>query len=609
MSVREVVKERFEKALAACEAEGLWASDARPQVQFERPRQDSHGDLATNVAMALAKPARKAPRQIAEAIVRALGVVEGDEVFTGVEIAGPGFINLRLRPELYWRDLERAVAQGGRWGESTVLEGQKVLNEYVSANPTGPMHVGHGRGAVIGDVISRLLKAAGAQVEREYYVNDAGGQVGHLAHAVWVRAKTIVAGAHPDAGVVVEELGADDYKGEYVVDIAEALLAKRSVEERIALATGAFDALKDELQRACVELVLETMIKPDLERFNISFDRFYSERAMHEDGSVGRAMAELEERGVASVEVLPPPKGQERDPDSPETNEPLLVMKTTRYGDDVDRALKKPDGSYTYFAGDVAYHWDKLRRGYSRLVNVWGADHGGYVARVRAAIEALGFDPKAFDVVLVQMVNLVRDGQPVRMGKRSGNFVTLREVIEEAGPDAMRVFFIMRSANAQFDFDLALAKKQSDDNPVFYVQYGHARACSILKKAAERGVAIPPVTAENLAGLSLPEELDLVKRILSLPDVVAGAAQALEPHRIVFYLQETIGAFHSYLSRYRHSEKVLSDDAAKTTARLALVQALQLTLANTLTLIGVSAPERLDRTQPEDSTADEAADE
>lgn len=605
MSVRDSVAGRFTKALEVCEAQGLWSPDARPQVLFERPRQDSHGDLATNVAMTLAKAARKAPRQVAEAIVTALDVKEGDEVFTGVEIAGPGFINLRLNHGLYWSDLEGAIAQGSSWGRSEVLGGQKVINEYVSANPTGPMHVGHGRGAVIGDVISRLLAAAGADVHREYYVNDAGGQVGHLAHAVWVRAKELFAADHPDAGVDVEALGADDYKGEYVVDIAREMLAKLSEKDGLELVKTPFADLKDRLQRACVELVLETMIKPDLALFNIGFDRFYSERGMHEDGSVAKAMEELEKFGVAATEVLPPPKGQERDPDAPEQNEPLLVMKTTRFGDDVDRALRKPDGSYTYFAGDVAYHWDKLQRGFSRIVNVWGADHGGYVARVRAAIEALGFDPKAFEVVLVQMVNLVRDGQPVRMGKRSGNFVTLREVIEEAGPDAMRVFFIMRSANSQFDFDLALAKKQSDDNPVFYVQYGHARACSILKKAAERGVALPAVTAENLVGLTLPEELDLVKRILSLPDVIAGAAQALEPHRIVFYLQETIAAFHSYLSRYRHTEKVLSDDETKTTARLALVQALQLTLANTLGLIGVSSPERLDRVFVEEAETDE----
>lgn len=601
MSVRNRVAERFTKALETCEAQGVWSTDARPQVLFERPRQDSHGDLATNVAMTLAKAARKSPRQVAEEIVKALDVKAGDEVFAGVEIAGPGFINLRLHPALYWKDLEEAIAQGAEWGRSKVLAGQKVINEYVSANPTGPMHVGHGRGAVIGDVISRLLSAAGADVHREYYVNDAGGQVGHLAHAVWVRAKELVAAEQPGAGVEVEALGVDDYKGEYVVDIAREMLSKLSAEEALELAKTPFEESKDRLQRACVELVLETMIKPDLALFNIGFDRFYSERAMHEDGSVAQAMEELEKRGVAAVEVLPPPKGQERDPDAPEQNEPLLVMKTKQFGDDADRALRKPDGSYTYFAGDVAYHWDKLQRGFSRIVNVWGADHGGYVARVRAAIEALGFDPKAFEVVLVQMVNLVRDGQPVRMGKRSGNFVTLREVIEEAGPDAMRVFFIMRSANSQFDFDLALARKQSDDNPVFYVQYGHARACSILKRAAERGVALPPVTAENLSGLRLPEELDLAKRILSLPDVVAGAAQALEPHRVVFYLQETIAAFHSYLSRYRHTEKVLSDDETTTKARLALVQALRLTLANTLDLIGVSAPERLDRAFDEEA--------
>jgi arginyl-tRNA synthetase len=592
MSVKSEVQGRLEQALEACEAEGLWPRELRTPPTLERPKQAEHGDLATNVAMTLARAAKKNPRAIAEAIVRHLGASASDPVLASAELAGPGFINLRVARDLHFRELSRAFAQGARFGRSDALAGQRVIVEYVSANPTGPMHVGHGRGAITGDVIARLLDVAGATVHREYYINDAGGQVGHLAHATWVRAQELFAAANPGA-LAPERLGPDDYQGEYVVDIARALLA--AAPDAQALVTSPFAPQKDRLQRFAVDFVMREMIQKDLARVGIQFDQYFSERAMHEDGRVHRAISQLEAQGVASMRVLPPPKGLERDPDAPGADEPLLVMETSRYGDDVDRPLRKADGALTYFAGDVAYHWDKLQRGFTRVINVWGADHGGYVPRVRAAIQALGYDPKAFEVVLVQMVNLVRDGVPVKMGKRSGNFVTLADVVEEAGPDAMRVFFIMRTSNSMFDFDLALAKKQSDDNPVFYVQYGHARAASILRKAAEKGVVIPEVSVESLRGLVLPEELDLLQRILSLPEVLAGAAASLEPHRVVFYLQETIAALHSYLTRYKNTEKVLSDDPVRTRARLALMQVLKLALGNALNFLGVSAPDEMRR--------------
>lgn len=597
MGVKDQVVSRIEQALAACEADGLWTREQRPAIALERPRQAEHGDLATNVAMMLARGAKKNPREVATAIVAKLGASPDDAMLSAAELAGPGFINLRISKRAYLAELAQGLSQGAKFGTSHALAGQKVIVEFVSANPTGPMHVGHGRGAVTGDVIARLLAVAGAEVHREYYINDAGGQVGHLAHAVWVRAQQLVAQEMPSAGLVPEALGEDDYKGEYVIDLARTLLAGMSADERLALAKSPFAPLKDKLQRLAVDIVMNTMIRPDLELFNIGFDRYFSEAGMHAEGSVQKAIAELEAKGLAEMRTLPPPKGMERPANEEEvaTDRPLLVMKTTQFGDDVDRPLRKPDGQWTYFAGDVAYHWDKLQRGYNRVINVWGADHGGYVPRVRAAIQALGYDPKAFEVVLVQMVNLLRDGQPVKMGKRSGNFVTLRDVIEEAGADATRVFFIERTSNSQFDFDLALAKKQEDVNPVFYVQYGHARAASILRKAAERGVPVPEVTAEALEGLVLPEEMDLVKRMLELPEVVAGAAQALEPHRVVFYMKDTIAAFHSYLTRYKQTEKVLSDDPVKTRARLALVRAIKQTLANALGFLGVSAPDEMRR--------------
>jgi arginyl-tRNA synthetase len=601
MSVRTEVLNRIDQALAACEAEGLWARGQRTTVLLERPKQDDHGDLATNVAMTLAKAARKNPREIATAVVRHLKASPTDPVLTGAEVAGPGFINLRLNKDLYFADVVAAAALGDQFGRTSALKGQKVIVEFVSANPTGPMHVGHGRGAIVGDVISRLLDAAGAAVHREYYINDAGNQIAHLGHALYVRAQEEIARRNPGAGITPDVLDKDDYQGEYILDLARVLLEPLDEAGQLKLVRTPYAAQADQLQQTGVELVMRTMIRRDLALFNIQFDQFFSERSLHTDGRIVQAIKELEERGVAKVEKLAPPKGQERDPDA--SDEPLLVMKTTQYGDDVDRPLRKPDGTYTYFAGDVAYHWDKLQRGFTRVINIWGADHGGYVARVRAAIQALGHDPKAFEVVLVQMVNLVKNGEPFKMSKRSGTFVTLRDVIEEAGADATRVFFIMRSANSAFDFDLALAQKQTADNPVFYVQYGHARACSIQSKAKAQGIALPAVTVENLRGLTLPEELDILKRLLSFPDVVAGAAQALEPHRIVFFLQETIATFHSYLTRYKHTEKVLTDDVVKTQARLALVEMLRLTLANALHMIGVSAPEQMSREVTEEVEA------
>ncbi len=503
----------------------------------------------------------------------------------------------RLARKLFLSSLAEGFAQRERWGKSRELAGERILVEYVSANPTGPMHVGHARGAVTGDIIARLLKAAGAEVHREYYVNDAGVQVRHLAHSVYVRAQEMVVDTLPYVGFVPDQLAPDDYQGEYIIDVARKLLEPLTRQSREGLITSPFIEILSWLQDAVVDLVMKEMIEPDLALFNIKFDKFFRESELHESGRVREAINTLRGKGLVEKRVLPPPKGQERaDDEIPPTSEPLLVMRTTEFGDDVDRPLVKPNNQYTYFAGDVAYHWDKLQRGYTRLINVWGADHAGYVQRVRAAIAALGYDPKVFEVVLVQMVNLVRDGVPVRMGKRSGNFVTLREVIEEAGQDATRVFFTERTSTSQFDFDLALAKKQEDINPVFYLQYGHARAASILRKASERGIELPQVTAENLQGLALPEEMDLVQRLLAYPEVVTGAAKTLEPHRIIAYLKETIGAFHSYLTRYKSTEKVLSDDPVKTRARLALVLALKLTLGNALDLIGVSAPEQMTRT-------------
>lgn len=598
--MREQVRAIFEATIGRCVSAGLLPAAVEGRTfAVETPRNPAHGDYAVNAALVLAKPAGMQPRQLAQLLVDHLH--DPDGIVTSVELAGPGFLNVRIHPSSFYRAL-RDVSEGReRFGHSNLGNGRRVMVEYVSANPTGPMHVGHGRGAVTGDAIARLLAATGHEVVREYYVNDAGGQVVALARSVWIRAREIWAAEHPEDGLEPMELGVDDYRGDYVVDVARTLLERTPEEERRALVHGPFERVREPLMRQAVQIVLDTMIRPDLRDFGIEFDNWFSERSLHESGAIEEALAELERRGFIEERVLPPPRGIERDPDADEQGRPQLVFLSQRFGDDADRPVKKADGSYTYFAADVAYHWDKLLRGFDLLINVWGADHGGYVPRVRAAIQALGRPPESLHVVLVQMVNLLKNGQPVKMGKRSGNFVTIRWLLDEVGADAVRVFFLMRRGDSMLDFDVDLAKQQSKDNPVYYVQYGHARCASILRKAREQGLPSPSFSADLHQHLTMPEELDLAKRILSFPEVVAGAAEALEPHRIVFYIQETTAAFQSYYEKgKRQGEKVISEDQGKTMARLYLIACMKQVFANALALLGVSAPERMVREEEEE---------
>lgn len=601
--MREQVRQIFEATIGRCVAEGALP----PAVEgctfaIETPRNPEHGDFAVNAAMILAKPARRKPREIAELLRDNLRDEAG--MLASVEIAGPGFLNVRIDPAFFFRALRDVAEAGGRFGRVEAGQGRRVMVEFVSANPTGPMHVGHGRGAVTGDAIARLLDAAGWDVTREYYVNDAGGQVVALARSVFVRARELWAQTHPDANLEPIALGEDDYKGEYVIDVARAVLDRTPEAEREALVRGPFEQVRTRLMNEAVQVVLDTMIKPDLQAFGIGFDNWYSERSLHESGAIDRAIDELEKRGFIEERVLPPPRGIERDPDADEQGKPQLVFLSQRFGDDADRAIRKADGTWTYFAADAAYHWDKLQRGYDRLINVWGADHGGYVPRVRAAIQAMGRPPEALDVVLVQMVNLLKNGQPVKMGKRSGNFITIRWLLDEVGADAVRVFFLMRRGDAMLDFDVDLAKAQSKDNPVFYVQYGHARCASILRRAQEAGLPRPSFDASLAKFLTMPEELELAKRILAFPEVVEGAAEALEPHRIVFFIQETTAAFQRYYEKgKRAGEKVISEDEGKTMARLFLIACMKQVFANALGLLGVSAPERMER-EEEDEDAE-----
>lgn len=562
--MRQKIQSIVEAALKRAVAQGdLSLEGDLPSVEVELPRNPEHGDFATGLAMQLARPARKNPRQIAQLLIDHLEDPEG--VVEKVEIAGPGFLNFRLKPAVWFAALDDVFDRADAFGRAP-SRGKKVLVEFVSANPTGPLHVGHGRGAVTGDVISTLLDWAGWDVTREYYVNDAGNQVEVLAGSVHVRYRQLF-------GEEVS-LPEDAYPGDYVIEVAEALKARDGDK----WLTAPESEWRPALRQFAIDRMVE-LIKADLGAFNIRFDRFASERWYHDEGLVKQALEDLRGRGLLYEE------------------DGGVLFRSSDFGDDKDRAVEKKDGTHTYLASDIAYHREKLERGYDLLVNVWGADHGGYVPRMRAAIEALGRDPDMLHVVLVQMVNLTREGQPVRMGKRSGEFVTLREVIDEVGRDATRFFFIMRRSDAQFDFDLELAKRQSMDNPVYYMQYGHARIASILRKAAEAGHPAPEGRPDEaaLTALGLPEEIDLAKRSLNFPEVVQGAAEAQEPHRIVYYLQETIAAFHAYYTKYKNTERVVSDDAVKTTGRLYLVAALKQVLRNGLEVLGVDAPEEMAR--------------
>ncbi len=577
--MRHIVKDRLipvvEKALLRGVETGELPVEKGdlPPVVLERPRTPEHGDFALNTALVLAKSAGMPPRKVAEVIAAEIRSCEGGRVLESVEVAGPGFINLRVEHAVWFESLNEVPRLGDAFGRSDVGKGAAINVEYISANPTGPLHVGHGRGAVTGDVCATLLEWAGFEVTREYYLNDFGNQVEMLATSVFIRYRQLL-------GEQVD-LPEDAYPGSYIIDVAKELLERDG--------PGWLGVPEAEWRPAVREFAVERMvdlIKSDLQAFNISFDEFTSERSLHERKRVRHCLDELEKRKLLY-----------------EAEGGGVMFRSTAFGDDKDRAVVKTDGAFTYLAGDIAYHLDKMERGYDRLVNVWGADHAGYVPRMKAAVQALGGRPDLLEVVTVQIVRLTRGGQPVRMSKRKGEFVTLRDVIEEVGRDATRLLFIMRRSDAQLEFDLELAKRQSLDNPVYYIQYGHARIQAILRRAEQEGHEAPKgiLSAEALAALGLPEEVDLARRLLAFPEMVAGAAEALEPHRMVFYLQETISAFHAYYTKYKNTERVLSDDAAKTSGRLFLVTALKQVLRNGLALLGVEAPDRMDLPDEEES--------
>jgi arginyl-tRNA synthetase len=527
-----------------------------PFIEMTRDRK--FGDYATNVAMILASKTGTKPRDLALDLSERIRGIDGGKDVREVSVAGPGFINLTMSSGFWTRILQTVLEEGGDFAQTDIGAGREVQVEFVSANPTGPLHVGHGRGAALGDALANILQCAGFNVKREYYINDAGNQIQTLGRSVHARYLSLFGRdtAFPEEG----------YHGEYITRIA-ALLKRREGDRYLRVPESeAVSALAD----LAADLILDD-IREDLEEFGVCFDVWYSEKRLLSEGKVNETLEDMQARN------------------SLYRHEGALWFRSTDRGDDKDRVMVKSDGSHTYFASDVAYHRDKYDRGFDKVINIWGADHHGYVARMKAAVQALGRDPDDLQVLLLQLVSLSRKGQPVAMSTRAGEFVTLREVREEVGRDAARFIFLTRKADSKLEFDLDLAKEQSNDNPVYYVQYAHARICSILRNAKERGVAEPRQEDVDPTFLDLPEERELIRYMAALPDVVEGAAFDMEPHRITNYLRDISTTLHNYY--YHH--RVLADDPAVTAARLALVMGVRTVIAKALSLLGVSAPERM----------------
>ncbi|MTI15856.1 arginine--tRNA ligase [Rhodobacteraceae bacterium RKSG542] len=553
------------------------------RVTVEPPRDSAHGDLATNAAMVLAKPLKMKPRDLAEKIAAGL---EADADVASVSVAGPGFINIRLQPQVWSRVLGSIVAAERDFGRSAMGEGLKVNVEYVSANPTGPLHVGHTRGAVVGDALANLLAFAGYDVTREYYINDAGSQIDTLARSVFLRYREAL-------GENIGEIPEGLYPGDYLVPVAQALAAEygESLKEKD-------EAERHEFLKEYAVSKMMDLIREDLAELNVKHDLFYSEKSMHGEGNtIDQSLAALRERGLVYDGTLPPPKGEV--PDDWEDREQTL-FRSSDYGDDIDRALVKSDGSYTYFAADVAYMRDKIERGFKELIFVLGADHAGYVKRLEAVGSAISGGTVDVIVRLCQLVKLFKGGEPFKMSKRAGNFITLRDVVDAVGVDAVRFMMLYRKNDAHLDFDFEKVTEQSKDNPVFYVQYGHARCKSVLRQAAEE-LAGFEASAKTLADadFSLLEdegEVALIAKMAQWPRIVDGAAETHEPHRIAFYLYELASGLHGHWSRGKEKPQLrfINDKKPELSkARLALVFAVSQVIASGLDVLGVEAPEEM----------------
>ena len=551
------LKTMLDAAVKDVAAEKGWTVPEGFGTRLERPRQAGHGDWATNIAMQLAKPFGVKPRDLAEAIIAKL---PKDKVVKNVEVAGPGFMNFTLASSWVTDTIKAAVEKGENYGRVNIGEGHRVQVEFVSANPTGPLHMGHGRGAAVGDITASILDFAGYYVEREYYINDAGLQMQLLGKSAQAR--------------YFEELGRaseapmpeDGYHGEYMTDLAKvfvekygATLADKPLDETLKLFT-------DESTR----LILE-MIRKDLSDFGVNFDVWFSEQSLYDDNLVDPAMQEL------------------KDKDNAYEKDGALWFRSTKFGDDKDRVLIRTNGMPTYFTSDVAYLKNKYNRGFDHLIYVWGADHHGYVPRLKSVNKAFGYPDDGFDIMLIQMVNLLRDGKPVQMSKRAGTIITLREIMDEVGKDATRFFFVTRRCDTTLDFDLELAKKETSENPVYYVQYANARICSIYRNLEEKGIRKPTMDDFNVDLLTDPSELKLVKVISRLPEEIVKSAEERAPHRIAYYANELAEAFHGFYN----NQHILGVEEPLMNSRLLLVEAARVALSNTLRLLGVSAPEKM----------------
>ena len=555
MNAVEQLQQQIKEALAAAAVKaGLVEAGTELTIHLETPKDKANGDFATNLAMQLTKVAKKPPRAIAEAILENLDTAGTD--IEKVEIAGPGFMNITVRKDFLAGVVKATFEQGENYGRSNAGNGEKVQVEFVSANPTGDLHLGHARGASVGDSLCNVMDFAGYDVSREYYINDAGNQINNLAYSLEARYKQALG---MDA-----EMPEDGYHGPDIIEIAGELvkefgsdILEKSDEERFKFFRE--HGLRLELAK----------LQKDLKNFRVEFDVWYSETSLYNNGKIDVALDKLRANGHVFEE------------------DGATWFRSTTFGDDKDRVLIKNDGSYTYLTPDIAYHEDKLRRGFDKLINIWGADHHGYIPRMKAAIEALGYDRETLEVEVIQMVQLYKNGEKFKMSKRTGNAVTMRELVEEVGLDAVRYFFVKTAGDSHMDFDLDLAVSQSNENPVYYAQYAHARINSILRSASEQGFE---ASLENLGLLTAEKEEDVLKKVGAFPQIVAEAAKHRTPHRIANYIQDLAAAFHSFYN----AEKVLNaDNKELTEARLALITSVKTTLANALKLIGVSAPEKM----------------
>lgn len=546
----------IKNALNASVEKGQLPEFSLPYIEVEPPANPQHGDYAANAAMILAAQAKQNPRKIAQIIQE--NISDEENIIEKTQIAGPGFINFFLKDEVWHNSLKNIDEQKEKFGRIDSGGSKKVQVEFVSANPTGPLHIGHARGAVVGDVIANLLTTAGYKIFKEYYINDAGNQMNNLGKSVLLRYRELTG----------EKIDFPEtcYRGDYIKDISREILDS---EGGMYLKANEEETIRYFTQVAGRKILEE--IKVDLKDFGVTFDEYFSEKELYQDNGVKNLLNKLQKQGFVYSD------GE------------TLWFKTTSFGDEKDRVVIRKNGEPTYFAADIAYHQNKFSRGFEMIIDIWGADHHGYMPRMWAGVQALGYNKDALKIILVQLVNLLRGGVPAAMSTRSGEFVTLREVLDEVGRDAARYNFLMRRSDSHLDFDLELAKKQSTENPVYYVQYAHARICSIIRMAQERAIALPDYADIDPGLLSEPEERTIIKMLVRYPEMIQGAANSLEPHRVTFYLNELAGVFHSYYNK----NKVISGDEKLTGARLFLTKTVRIVLQNALNILGVSAPEKM----------------